>query len=63
MKINYLIKILQFIYYDVHILQVLQRSVSRMFDRSALANEESKLLRDEIFLASDESLFHSLGPV
>ena len=33
-----------------------------MVDRLALRMKSLNCFRDEIFLASDESLFHSLGP-
>ena len=35
--------------------------MSRMLDRSALRMKSLNCFRDEIFLATDESLFHSLS--
>ena len=35
--------------------------MSRILDRSALRMKSLNCFRDGIFLASDESLFHSLG--
>lgn len=45
------------------IVQFLQWFMSRMLDRSALRMKNLNCFRVKIFLASDETLFHSLGPV